>query len=719
MAHRANPLTPGASAVSAVRGRSPWFGAALAAIALAQLVWFCWYWTVPLPNAAAAQTTLVDGSTRTESLRRWPLLAQAIPHLVLPGTGWKESLLGAAVNKLTRFEFLPQRVPIAGVGLSVVCAAIGLGTLSLRALRLRTVIGPLGSVAIGFPLGTALLAVITLALGRAGWLSHTLVRAGLLALALSGCGLELRDAILAMRRPMTRSAHSAALFAILASPFLILMILNSLQPSIEFDSLEYHLQGPKEWYQNGRIAFLPHNVYTSMPFGVEMLHLLAMYFAGDWWHGALAGQFVVAAHSINAALAVGLTARVLASPRAGWCAALVYISTPWIYRLSGFAWVEGPLNDFHAALLLATVLALRSLGGALATRWWLLIGALAGGAMACKYPALLSAVVPAGAIALFAVFRRRAWNIPLAFAIGLALTVGPWLAKNWIDHGNPVYPLANRIFQGHPWSPDRETQWSRAHGPRPVTWPELVNGLTEVAGRNDWQSPLFFALAPLAFFRPGTRRSAWILAGYAAYIFGTWWLLTHRLDRFWLPVLVPLGILAGLGADWSRRTAWTGLLGIVMLFGLFSNWFFNTTELAGLNRWTDDLRVLRRDVPRIASPTLALLDESLPNGSKVLLIGQAGVFHLTIDHIYNTVFDDEIVEQLARGRAPDEIRAALHARGITHILVDWAEIARHRKPGGYGFSDFVRPEVFSRWASAGVIERAPFPLRDKDLYRVR
>ena len=39
-----------------------------------------------------------------------------------------------------------------------------------------------------------------------------------------------------------------------------------------------------------------------------------------------------------------------------------------------------------------------------------------------------------------------------------------------------------------------------------------------------------------------------------------WWLLTHRLDRFWLPMLRPLAVLAGLGADWSGR-------GVVVIAG--------------------------------------------------------------------------------------------------------------------------------------------------------
>ena len=63
------------------------------------------------------------------------------------------------------------------------------------------------------------------------------------------------------------------------------MALGAMLPTIDFDAIEYHLQGPKEYYQAGRIAFLPHNVYTSMPFGVEMLHLLGMEVLDDWWWG--------------------------------------------------------------------------------------------------------------------------------------------------------------------------------------------------------------------------------------------------------------------------------------------------------------------------------------------------------------------------------------------------------------------------------------------------
>ena len=88
------------------------------------------------------------------------------------------------------------------------------------------------------------------------------------------------------------------------------MALGAMLPTIDFDAIEYHLQGPKEYYQAGRIAFLPHNVYTSMPFSVEMLHLLGMEVLDDWWWGALAGQVLVACFApAGRGLMIAATAR--------------------------------------------------------------------------------------------------------------------------------------------------------------------------------------------------------------------------------------------------------------------------------------------------------------------------------------------------------------------------------------------------------------------------
>jgi hypothetical protein len=339
--------------------------------------------------------------------------------------------------------------------------------------------------------------------------------------------------------------------------------------------------------------------------------------------------------------------------------------------------------------------------------------------MACKYPALISAVIPYGFLALVDAFRRRFARAVLAFTLGCAAVMTPWLAKNVVDTGNPVYPLAYRVFGGSHWDAEMDRKWSNAHGPRPISDSLLWSSVVDVAGRSDWQSALYVALAPMAFLRPGSRKFAAVLASYVAYLFATWWLLTHRLDRFWLPLLPALAVLAGLGADFTRRPSWSILLGCLMTLVILTNLAYVTTALTGLNEWTEDLLVLRKTVPAMLNAPLSRLDADLPPGAKVLLVGQAAVFHMNHPVVYNTVFDDETFETIAKRRSPDEVGVALRRLGVTHVYVDWHEIDRYRSPGNYGFTDFVTRVEFDRLVNAGVLARIESPGARQEAYRVR
>jgi len=698
-------------------------------LAVAEFAWLLWFLIIPLPNAN-------NTGLRTDTLvRRGFLVLKALPEVV-PDTSFHESLLGQALEELTHVEHLPQRLPIVLAAALIAAAAVGLGDAVVRGLQLEKSFWLAERIAIDFGVGTALLAVLTLLAGRMGWIAPGPIRIVLLGIAAGGLlGYLVRkfkrserdrsgergpNAIPpsgAMAAAIEPSVDwSAWLPLLLAVPFVVVMMLGAMLPAIDFDVLEYHLQGPKEYYQAGRIAFLPHNVYTNMPFGVEMLHLLGMEVLGDWWWGGLAGQLSVALFAPAAAVIVAATALRGGSVRAAWIAAVVYLSTPWIYRLAVIAYVEGPLLFYHAALVWC---ALRIGDPSLPRRpMWGLLGLLAGAAMGCKYTAFVSAVLPFGALALAHAWRSRSAAAVLCFVAGWAVVMGPWLGKNVVDTGNPVYPLANRIFHGRYWDQARETQWSAVHGPRAITARELADSAFDVAGRSDWHSPLYVALVPLAFARPGSRRLAAVLFGYATYLFLTWWLLTHRLDRFWLPLLPALAVLAALGGDWTKSRGWSILLGAILAFGLLTNLTYISTALAGLNEWTGDLTFLRRDIPRRLNAPLARLDAEIPANSRTLLVGQAAVFHLDHSVIYNTVFNNETIETLASGKSPDEFREALRQLGVTHVYIDWKEIARHRQPGGYGFTDFVTRARVAGWVADGVLS-APVELgADQELYRI-
>lgn len=705
----------------------------LAGLAGVELAWLVWFLTALLPNTW--------NTGWKQALTRGMLLWRALPEVV-PGVRWHESHLGMALQELSHVENLPQRVPLVLAAALIAGAALALGQLVLRALRLHGALSRGERLPLEFGLGALALSLATLGCGRLGLLRPWPVRITLMALGALGLALAARGWKPWIRRGGSRAqAKTKAAGAragakeeppssearswtprlgllLITGPFVLVMALGAMLPTYDYDAIEYHLEGPKEYFLAGRITFLEHNVYTSMPFGVEMLHLLGMEVVGDWWWGALVGQLLVACFAPAAGALIYVVARRLASERAAWVAAVVYLTTPWVYRLANFPYVEGPLCFFHAALLWAALRAWTA-EHADRARFWAVIGLLAGGAMSCKYTALVTAVVPFGLLALSDTVRRRSASVVLAFTIGVALTVGPWLIKNLIDTGNPVYPLAYHVFGGRFWDAAREAKWAAAHGPRPVSATILWGNIVDVAGRSDWQSPLYTALAPLALLRRGSRRSALVLWGYVVYLFATWWLLTHRLDRFWLPLLPAAAVLAGLGADWVRSRAWTALLAVILAVGIVANGVFVSTALAGFNQWTGNLLSLRDRVPLELNPALAQLDADLPPGARVLLVGQAAVFHMQHAVVYNTVFNVEILESLARDRDPAQTQRDLERMGVDFVYVDWNEIARFRSPGNYGFTAFITPALFDRLVRAGVLEPVGRLGLQQELYRVK
>jgi len=690
---------------------------ALIALALVQSAWLAWFLLEPLPNA---------GNVGGRGLCRLNLLVRAVPEII-PGLRFRDSYLGGALGELSHLENLPQRLPIALAAAFIVGSALASGRLTLRGLNLLRWPSTAERVALAFGLGTTALGLATLTAGRLGLLQPWTTRAALAlpivaesALVLIGRRRSPAPAVID-DRPGRRPLGPTIGWLAVAGPFLLIMVLGAMLPTIDFDAIEYHLQGPKEYFQAGRIAFLPHNVYTSMPFAIEMLHLLGMEVVDDWWLGALVGQTIVALFAPASAAMVASAALRLGSPRSAWVAGVVYLSTPWIYRMAVLPYVEGPLCFYHAALIWVAARACGPVGPTRPSAFALgsLAGLLAGGAMAIKYPALISAVIPFAAWAAVVSRRDRTWRLAFGYALGVAVVMAPWLAKNVLDAGNPVYPLAYRVFGGPEWDAARDAQWSSAHGPRPIEASALVRSIVDVAGRSDWQSPLYAALAPLALLRPGWRKRAAWPAAFAVYLFATWWLLTHRLDRFWLSMLPPLAVLAGLGADSIRGRAWTAWLAAIMAVGVAANAVYCSTALAGLNEWTGDLRALRPGVPKMLNPPLARMDATLPTGARVLLVGQAAVFHLDRPIVYNTVFNRETIELLAEGRSPEQVREALRRRSIDYIYVDWFEIERYRSPGNYGFTPFVTAEFFARLVGAGVLGPPTRMGLKQDLYEVR
>jgi 4-amino-4-deoxy-L-arabinose transferase-like glycosyltransferase len=518
----------------------------------------------------------------------------------------------------------------------------------------------------------------------------------------------------------------------LALPFLLLIVAGAMLPPWDFDVREYHLQVPKEWHEAGRIGFLPHNVYGNMPLGAELHALLAMVFmpgARDWWWGALAGKTVIACFAPLAALGLFAAGRRFDSPRAGLVAALVYLSLPWVVHVSQAGLVEGAVACYLVLAVYATAIwagedaALVEDADTSPTRQraWrlvpslarrarivaaprgplLLAGFLAGSAAACKYPALLLVVAPLTLAALFARGRFN-WRPAALFLLAALCGCGLWYAKNAALTGNPVYPL---VLGGATRTPERMAQWNRAHRVPPdelgrrYSAAQAYTAAADLGWRNLWQSPLLVPLAAAAFFDVRRRRFVLWLAAYAGFYLAVWWLATHRVDRFWVPVLPVLALLAGVGAAGSASRVWRTAVTVLLLGGLAANLLFLLSAGVYDHRYLVSLEQLRRDEPAEPNgpsrvhPIHRYLNDRASAGDRVLLVGDAQPFDLELPALYSTCFDECLFERLMKGRTAAQRRAALRGQQITYVLVNWRELGRYRSPGNYGFTDYVTKKL--------------------------
>ncbi|HWB10687.1 MAG TPA: hypothetical protein VG826_15770 [Pirellulales bacterium] len=648
-------------------------------------------------------------------LDRWPVLTTAVAILV---TGWLAGrLLLEAVGLGSRAavaEKWPQTVPpLASWERIVFSCGVGLNAISLYVLA-AGLAGMLNRWV--FILPAAALAALSIWRAPPRWSAGT-----------GGAQADRRDDEISTR------------WLWMAAPFVAAILLGAMLPPVDFDVREYHLQAPKEFFQQGSIRFLPHNVYGNMPLGSEMFSLLGMVLVDDWWLGALIGKTVIAFFAPLTALALLAAGRRFASPGAGVVAAVLYLSIPWVSVVSTSGLIEGALAFYLLLSLYAALLWWRvqdaendQSDADRQGRWKVTDGCLAlagfcaGGAVSCKYPAVLFVAVPLAALvvarsARWGPARRgRVGRPAIIYSLALFAGCGLWFIKNWALTGNPVYPLLYDWFGGETRTPEINARWLDAHRPHQFGLSPLIESVVIVAVKSAWLSPVLVPLAALGLFVRRYRWPALLLAGYFGYVIATWWLFTHRIDRFWIPVLPVLALLAGIGAVWSTSLAWRRATLATLAVGLGVSFVFVTSHEVTYNSYFVSLARTRNDPGRV-NGWHRVLNSSVPAGCRVLSVGDAQVFDIEVPVIYNTVFDASAVASICEDRPADQIASELRRQNISHVFVDWREIRRYRQPGNYGgIPDFVTKEFFQALVQKRVLD-VPweiFLLPEQEVYPV-
>lgn len=633
-------------------------------------------------------------------------------------------------------------------------AAVGLGSLLVRML-------PVGhrdrGLRIG--LGVAGLVVLDLALGGLGLLGRgdeVVAWAVVVILAPLAVvdGLRHRRGDAANAAPPTDRWRLAIPLGV---PIGVLLLAATSTPgwlwATEFggyDALSYHLQLPREWWYAGGLVETPHNAYGYLPGGVSAAFLHVMTLTGDPGAAAVSCQILVALLTIAAAeAAASLAARWSGTDSDAtrstltMLAMLAMLATPWVVVTGSLAYDEAAVMLSTAAAATIVLIAARDENDRPANdlRTGVALGLVLGLGVLAKASSGVLVVLPVAVAAAIALPPRRWPAIVIATAVAGAMTCAPWLVRNAVWTGNPVFPFATGLFGAGDWTDDQVRRFALGHG-----GPGLLGGLAaivreflldDLAGgppsgepwRPQWWwlpiAGLFGLLRPLVRggSTPTARRIAVAMLALSITALLAWGLATHAKARFLLaiaPVLAASVAVTGVEIGRARRSigavialaAWLAALGPAVIYATERDG--SPSGAIGADDVLDgrlEATMIAEADPRTAATlrreaSRAFVLRDLGPDARVLLVGVADPFHLAIDDVdgratrfaYTTVWTHGPLERAfdAAGDAPPAEAAAaaidaLRSEGFTHVL--------------------VAPTMLEIWATSGWLDPALVPAR--------
>jgi len=474
-----------------------------------------------------------------------------------------------------------------------------------------------------------------------------------------------------------------ALLALIAA-LICLNMLRAFSPPMEYDELEYHLAAPAQYVRDGRISFISDNAYASFPANVEMLFLDGMIVRGGVVDGFALGRLINVALGVLAACAAGACASEMFGKRAALPAAAILYTWPQVNSIACVGYVELGLMLYVGLALLAAYNYHRS-GRRMAHL--VLLGVVSGLAAGCKYPAVLFVCVPAGLWVLAAAKKKVLAHGLVFAAVALGVFV-PWLVRNAVNTGNPVYPLLGGTFHASTWSPRKEARWQNAHTPKGGVWTALRKTATERFPNKTsplTMSVLLVVFLPFAFARREWLAKSGVMLLLTLFCITAWLVFTHRITRFLVPWLVPLVVLNAAGAVAFIRHR---VANVAMGLALVALAAFEASATVRVRAPDAELDMLMgqpgaMELAAMMSPPTGFVN-SLPDGSRTLFYGEARTLYYTGDIIAPTVFDENPLDQVVRDAvSPEGIRDGLRRLAVTHIYVNLEEL--HRLQWSYAF----------------------------------
>ncbi len=596
-----------------------------------------------------------------------------------------------------------------------ICTAVGRRMLFLAKVDLDR---SLDDIVFSSALGATLVSVSILVCGLA-----SLLRLPVLLAVLLVWGLFARKHIVELPGLVTRgfrelgSNHDHRVLSLTGIAILVLvaavLFIQSVAPTSDWDSLMYHLQVPRHFLQEGRVYLPADNLHTAYVGLVHMLYvpLLAL--------GSSTGPAVL---SSLLALLLGLAVFSLSARFFGGETASVALITLW--ATTGILLVAiTPRLDVTLALFVflahyALLIVLTEPG----RRPYFFVAAfLLGSAVGVKYSALaytlaLSPLVlwiahkPAGDL-------RESTKSLVLFGVVFAVAAMPWLAKNQLLLGAPLYPFFSEqilppwlasLYGGRaiPAGVDLAALRAVASARMPFNIVDLFvapGRLTVEQEGAFYHMNLLYLLLPFSVFFLRKKVFAWLLLPALAYLLVILVLFPTTNLRYLMPAFAPLTVaVAYIVTKFSSRflsaRAAGLLLALIAVFALapsaraMRTWLLKSDVLGSLTGSTSQQSYLETGY-NLYYRVLQAANNLVPPDGKLLLLYEARGFYFEPE----VVQDNAISNWTLLAPAVSSSETCLETTGITHVLVNDLAVRYYVRRGMD--PRLLRLELLPRFAS--------------------
>ncbi len=617
-----------------------------------------------------------------------------------PASGAALAIYGLAVSGILGSYFLKYPIPefwakiLATTG--AFWLAFALNALGASAIWLVGWLIPVGWIRSLGPWNSRLLkgsagfALLTFTVFILGWTLPGALHRNLQIVVVVLAVLSVAAAILRPVRVPNSPRVAPVVLVIVPAAGVLAAFLSSFSPVTYYDSLVYHLALPAIYLRDGQIGSVAYNLYSAFPGGCEAFFTFIL------------GVIPVPEYTINVfgwIIALSLGAAVaewtvqISGKRAGWISIALWWTMPPVLLLCQGGYVDIPLAA-------ATYLSVRSMAA------WLtdpesgatpaFAGFFCGLAISIKYTGAITGLILLAALCITRWKKDGVLKHALIFASAALILPLPWLIKNAVSLGNPVFPFLYRFLGGDVgWTGETASGYFSLlteYSNRSNLIVDLLtpwNGVSsrggfDVLGDFGWPLLMLAAIpAPLL----SSKKEVRLLSGYFA-LHAVLWFFSKPVLRFLVPAMPIATLLAAvaISALISHRSMLARQFTVLMT----TAWISSNVFLYGLA--ADELKLFAVPFGQFDSneflerrlafyPTFERLNAEMKSGEKVLLVGEQRTYHLKVPFLTSNLFAPSPVAGVCnQAHSLNDISRFLSDNAVTRILVSEGEVKRL---GGY------------------------------------